>query len=116
MKVYGEELRRAAIGALERGSTQREVAMMLGVSVPTLARWRREHRQRGQVAPRARGHRRRAVDASGEAQLLSLLQEWPDATLEQHLTRYRQTTGHTLSRASLARAIVRLGWTRKKRV
>ena len=121
MKVYGQELRELALAALERGEKRHLVAQMFGMSVPTLDRWRREQRQRGQVAPRARGHKRCAFGASDSAEhevLKELLNQAPDATLEQHLQAWRTKTGHRqgASRASLARAVERLGWTRKKRV
>jgi transposase len=115
MKVYGSELRQAALRALEAGQKRQAVALMLGVSVPTLDRWRREHRQSGQVAPRPRGHKRCAFGTRESELLQELLRQAPDATLEQHLQAWRAQTGQSASRASLARAIVRLGWTRKKR-
>src|SRR5688500_8965903 len=87
---------------------------MLSVSVPTLDRWRREHRQSGQVAPCPRGHKRCAFGTQESQLLQALLRQAPDATLEQHLQAWRAQSGQNASRASLARAIVRLGWTRKK--
>jgi len=125
MKVYGQELRELALAALERGEKRHLVAQMFGMSVPTLDRWRREQRQRGQAAPRARGHKRCAFgasDSAGHEVLKELLNQAPDATLEEHLRAWRAKTGHSpghsqgASRASLARAVERLGWTRKKRV
>jgi len=118
MKVYGSELRQAALAALEGGQKRGLVGLMFGVSVPTLDRWRREQRQRGQVAPRPRGHLRSAFGAAESAEravLKGLLEEAPDATLQEHLERWHICTGHKASRASLARAITGLGWTRKKR-
>ena len=118
MKIYGSELRQAALSALESGQKRQLVALMFGVSVPTLDRWRREQRQNGQIAPRPRGHLRSVFGPpeSQERQVLkSLLEEAPDATLQEHLERWQTDTGQRASRASLARAVTRLGWTRKKR-
>ena len=116
MKIYGPELRQSALAALERGEKRRSVSLMLEVSVPTLDRWRRQQRQSGQVAPRPRGHLRCAFEAKESAVLEELLHQTPDATLEAHLEEFGRVTGHSASRASLARAVKRLGWTRKKRV
>ena len=116
MKIYGSELRQAALRAVESGSKRRVVATMFGVSVPTLDRWGREHRQSGQVAARPRGHLRRALGPEAQAILEALLHKRADATVDAHLEAFRVQTGQSASRSSLARAIVRLGWTRKKRV
>ena len=119
MKIYGGELRQAALAALAKGQQRQLVALMLGVSVPTLDRWRREQRRSGQVAPRPRGHLRSAFGSAESAEravLKSLLEAKPDATLQEHLEGWQVLTGQRASRASLARAITRLDWTRKKRV
>jgi transposase-like protein len=89
---------------------------MLEVSVSTLDRWRRQSRRSGQVAPRSRGHLRCAFGSAEQEHLLTLLRQTPDATIDQLLHAWRETTTRPASRASLARAIVRLNWTRKKRV
>ena len=118
MRIYGSELRQAALAALEKGQTRRVVSLLFGVSIPTLDRWKRQQHQSGQIAPRPRGHLRSAFGPSGstERQVLeALLKESPDATLQQLLEEWQKRTGQSASRASLARAITHLGWTRKKR-
>lgn len=116
MKIYGEELRGVALRALEAGQRRSEVAQTLGVSVPTLDRWRREFRQSGQEAPRARGHKKSAFSPEDLPRLKAWVQAAPDSTLLDHLACWQKQSGQSASYSSLRRALVRLGWSCKKRV
>jgi len=55
------------------------------------------------------------LQGAEEEQLLALVQEHPDATLDEHLRLWQEAERPRVSRATLGRAILRLGWTRKKR-
>jgi transposase len=116
MKIYGQELRQVALRALESGQRRREVSEMLGVSVPTLDRWRREFRLQGQDASRPRGHKRSVFAPDDLAALRSVVEAAPDDTLLEHLARWQEHSGQSASYSSLRRALVRLGWSFKKRV
>lgn len=116
MKIYGRELRQVALRALEEGQRRRQVSEMLGVSVPTLDRWRREYRLQGQEAARPRGHKRCAFSRDDLPRLKSLVEAAPDAPLDQHLAQWQHQSGQSASYSSLRRALVRLGWSFKKRV
>lgn len=114
MKIYGGELRQVALRALEKGQKRREVAQMLGVSIPTLDRWRRESREQGQECARPRGHKRRAISPEQWPQLKQLVQDHPDATLWQHLAAWESQTGQKASVSSLRRTLKHLNWSFKK--
>lgn len=116
VKIYGQELRQVALRALERGKTRREVSALLCVSIPTLDRWRHQYRHHQQDAPRARGHNPCAFSAPDLDTLKQLVQEHPDATLDQHVALWNAHTGRTTSRSSVNRALDRLNWSYKKRV
>ena len=125
MKFHSTEVRQLALCALERGESRRSVAAMFAMPLSTLDRWWGEFRHLGKRAPLPRGHRRAAFSGADLARLESQLRACPDATLEQQAANWRQTTGQQASRASLHRALKRLGppgpngpmgWTRKKRV
>ena len=116
MKIYGPELRSVALRALESGQRRREVAQTLGVSVPTLDRWRREFREDGQEAPRPRGHKRRVISVEQLPLLKSQVQAAPDSTVADHVRTWTQHSGQSVSDSSLRRALKQLGWSFKKRV
>lgn len=116
MRIYGTELRCVALRALESGGRRREVAQTLGVSIPTLDRWRREFRQGGQEAPRPRGHKKRAFSSEQLLLLKSVVQASPDATVKEHLRTWRERSGQGASDSSVRRALKQLGWSFKKRV
>ena len=114
MKIHSKEVRQLALRALERGERRAQISRMLCVPVPTLDRWWREFRRNGQDAPWPRGHLKAAFGAEELPALAAQLRQSPDATLDRHLEQWRHQTGRTASRSSLKRALVKLGWTRKK--
>jgi len=116
MKIHSAEVRHLALAALERGEKRTAVSGMLEVPVGTLDRWRREFRRTGKKAPAARGHKRAAFSAADLPRLEAQLRVCPDATLQQQVVTWRQSTGQSASRSSLQRAVQVLGWSRKKRV
>lgn len=109
-------MRRAALRALESGKGRREVAQTLGVSIPTLDRWRREFRQGGREAPRPRVHKRKAISPEQWPRLKSVVQAAPDSTAKDHLRLWQEQSGQSVSNSSLRRALKQLGWSCKKRV
>lgn len=115
MKIHSKEVRQLALRALERGERRAEVSRMLCVPVPTLDRWRHEFRRSGQEAPLPRGHLQAAFGAGELLLLEAQLRQSPDATLDRQVEQWCHRTGRASSRSSLKRALVKLGWTRKKR-
>ena len=115
MTAYSKDLRIRVLDALDRGMPRADVISLVGVSSPTITRWRRRRRETGGLSPSPRpgppGPKRAALRAG----LLPQLQAHPDATLEQHCTWWEQAHGVRVSPATMSRAITRdLGWPRKK--
>jgi transposase len=115
MKAYSKDLRIRVLDALDRGTPRADVVRLLGVSSPTITRWRRRRRETGSLAASPRpgppGPKRAALRAG----LLPQLAAHPDATLEQHCTRWEAARGVRVSPATMSRAITRdLGWPRKR--
>lgn len=117
MRAYSLDLRQRVLAALERGMSRAEAVTTFGVSLSTIKRWVARQRSGISLVP---GHSPGRSLALGDAELSTLqtrLQAAPDATLDAHL--HWWNTLHPqrpISRATLDRAITRLGWSRKKRV
>jgi transposase len=92
------------------------VAALYGVHRSTLWRWREQLScGHGLEAGHSPGGPRK-IDVAQHPALAAQLGAASDATLEEHMVLWHQQQGQLVSRATMARAIVRVGWTRKKRV
>jgi transposase len=115
MKAYSRDLRERILAAVDAGEAHHRVAARFHVSRATVTRLVRLRRATGDLAPRPRlgqpARRGAALDAG-------LRPQWPphpDATLAEHCAAWEQATGQAVSPSTIRRALVRLGWTRKKR-
>ncbi len=92
------------------------VAAAHGVHRSTVWRWH-DQLSSGQGFEPGRGPGGpRKIGVEHHPLLEAQLRAHPDATLEEHRLLWQQQQGPCVSRATMARAITRLGWTRKKRV
>jgi transposase len=115
MKPYSEDLRERVVAAVERGTKRSEVVATFAVSLPTLKRWLKQRRGRGDLAPKPiPGPPAIKRDALLDA-LPARLAEQADATLEAHCSWWHETSEVEVSTATMSRAITALEWTRKKR-
>ena len=108
-------VRRKVLGALGRGVPRSEVVSTFGVSESSVRRWRRREEAGSGLEAVTPPGRPRSIDRQGRQELWAQLERKPDATVAEHARLYNQSHGTSLSPRTLARAIVRLGWTRKKR-
>jgi len=116
MKPYSKDLRLKALGAVDRGMNRGEVASVFSVSLPSIKRWLKMRRERGDVEARP--------IPGPEAKKGAMLAEWlpahlesnPDLTLEEHCEAFEEACGVSVSRATMCRAIPLLagGWPLKK--
>jgi transposase len=116
MNVLSMDLRRRIVAAYERNEgTYAELAQRFGVGEATVSRLLRRQRERGHLEPEAPGGGfppRIADDLLPD--LVRLVAENPDATLDILVERWVKKFGGELSRSSLLRALERAGVTRKK--
>lgn len=113
MKPYSEDLRERVVAAVAIGTRRDEVASTFRVSLPTIKRWLRQYRETRSLAPKPIPG---PVAVKGDALVAALparLAEHADATLDDHCTWWEETTGTTVSTATMSRAIAALAWTRK---
>ena len=118
MKPYSKDLRLKVLNAVDRGMDREEVAGVFGVSLPSIKRWLKMRRERGDVE---------ALAIPGPpARKGAMLAEWlpsqlavnPDLTLDEHCKAFEDAFGVGVSRATMCRRIARLpgGWPLKKSV
>jgi transposase len=115
MRAYSVDLRERVVAAIERGMSRGEAVTTFAVSLSSIKRWLAKERSGQALTPgRSPGRPRRL--GSNELELLRIrLQAAPDATLDAHTAWWNeQYSEQAVARATLDRAITRLGWSRKK--
>jgi transposase len=115
MKAYSQDLRQRVLRAIDQGKSQAEVAETFAISTATIKRYLKARRERGQVLPKQIPGRPNIKGAALQAGLLEQLETNPDVTREQHCQMWEERTGIKVSTASISRAQMALGWTRKKK-
>ena len=115
MKAYSQDLRHRVLRAIDGGQSQAEVAETFAVSVATIKRYLKQRRETGQVVPKAIPGRPAKKGAVLQVHLRAQLEAHPDATREEHCRLFKAEHGIEVSTASISRARMVLGWTRKKR-
>jgi len=112
MNPYSMDLRERVVRACDEGlGTRKAIAERFGVSTAWIRRLLQRRRQTGSIAARPHGGGRRAKFAGKRLdRLKQLVQEDPDATLEELLAR----SGVDASLMAVHRALERLGCRRKK--
>ena len=116
MAISTADVRSRALGALIGGMKAGVVAALYGVNRSTLWRWHAQLCSGQGLEP---GHSPGGPRKIGVEQHVTLevqLRAHSDATLEEHAALWHQQQRQRVSRATMARAITRVGWTRKKRV
>jgi transposase len=97
-QALSHDLRVRVLAAVAAGMSHRAAGQRFGVSAASVSRWRAREREQGDARPKALGGDRRSqhIEAHGE-QILALLAEAPDHTLEE-------------LRAALAERGIRVGY------
>ena len=79
-RAYSMDLRQRVVADCDKGMGSTEVARKYSVSPAWVRRLKQHRRERGDLKPRPRGHRRRQFDRE---QLAKLVEQQPDATLRE---------------------------------
>jgi transposase len=111
-KSFSGDLRERVIEAVQAGASRREAAELFEISASSAVRWVQRWRDSGSSAPKPRGGSTSRLDKHA-AQILALVSEQPDLTLEEVLValRKRRIRG---SRSALWRFLDRHSITVKK--
>src|SRR6266852_5118243 len=115
MKAYSQDLRERVVRAVDQGKPRDEVANLFHVSPSTIKRYLRQRRDQGHVRPKMIPGRPPTKRASLQAKLHAKLEDYPDATLQEHCEMWEARGGIKVSLSTMSRAIEFLGWTRKKK-
>lgn len=113
MKSYSLDLRKRVVEAVQSGKSRREVVETFSVSLTTLKRWLVLD-ARGDLAPKPEPGTRPRIGPDLEPALRAQVEAHPDFILDEHVELWAHSQGQSLSRATMARALIRLGYTRKK--
>jgi len=114
MRPYPPDLRERILHAVDQGKPRAEVIRVFGVSRASIKRYLKQRRETGSLLPKPIPGRPPKKLGLLRAKLQTQLEEYPDATLEEHCQRWEAQEGIKVSTATMSRAIQRLGWTRNK--
>jgi transposase len=114
MRPYSNDLRECVAAAVDHHEgSLRQIARRFRIGLSTLVRWLGRRHETGSLAPKPhRGGRPQAVDAAHAEVLRDLVEQQPDATLDELNARL----GLGCSRMAIFRALLRWRISRKKKV
>ena len=114
MKAYSTDLRERVLAAHARGLSRHELFELFQVSQGSITRWLRQQRVSDDLTPHTPPGRARSIPLEQEAALRRQLEAAPDALLAAHAAQSTADHGTSVSTWTMARAIRRIGWSRKK--
>ncbi len=114
-KSLSVDLRERLVSVVEGGMTRRSAAKRFGVAASTAIKWVDQWRRTGNMEPRPRGGDRRSerIEAHAE-EVLALIEETPDLTLEELAGHLDQMHGLRVAQSTVWRLLDRHGMTFKK--
>ena len=110
MKAYSIDLRERVLRDLDGGMKTSAVARKYSVSPAWVRRLKQRRAATGEIAPRQQRHGKATAWVAHTAAIREAVRQAPDATLDE----FRDRFNLPMSRATLARALLVLGLTRKK--
>ena len=108
------QVRRVIVRLRQEGRTYDEIAELVGVGSATVNRILRRYRETGSLDPLAPGGGNPSPLRRIERKFKALVSAMPDATVAEMATALRKAEKLATSRSSVQRALVRLGYSRKK--
>jgi transposase len=114
--AYSLDLRERAVALLDEGASSPEVAELLGVSESWARKMRLRRDRLGHLRPSVPPGKERVLTKDDESVLRSLVDERPDATLEEYVEMAAKRLKVRVSISTMSRRLIELGLTRKKRL
>ncbi len=110
------ELRAVIVRLRQEGRTYSEIARLTDLGIATVNRILRLHRETGSLEPKAPGGGNLSpIRGKVEEGLRALVAQMPDATVAELAEALARAEKLATSRPSVQRALVRMGYSRKKR-
>lgn len=109
MRAYSIDLRERIVRAVDGGMSKAEAARVYDVGLSTVKRYVKQRAEQGHLRPKPLPGRAREIGAGDEAALRAQVAADPDATLDAHRRRWAEAGGAAVSRATMGRALARLG-------
>lgn len=116
MRAYSVDLRQKILRATDAGMSVSEAARLFDVSHSTIERYKALRRDQGNLVSKPHPGRPAAIRGTDLDALRVQVSDHPDATLEEHSILWEQSHGVRFSISTIARALDRLGMTRKKKM
>ena len=108
------QVRRVILRLRQEGRTYDEIAELVGLGTATVNRILRRYRETGSLEPLTPGGGNPSPLRQVESKLKALVSALPDATVAEMAVALRKAEKLATSRSSVQRALVRLGYSRKK--
>ena len=103
MRAYSLDLRQRVLEALESGQTQPVVAERFSISLSSVQRYARLHREQGHLCCKPSPGKARSISDEQAPELEALVLSRTDWTLESLCEAWQQRTGRRLSTSALHR-------------
>jgi transposase len=114
MSGYSVDLRTRIVSAVESGMSKARAARTFSVSLSSVKRYVSKAKRGESPAPKKRPGSTPKLDEKPRNLLAADLEERPYLTLQERCEYIKLTTGLSVSRSTMCRAIARIGPTRKK--
>jgi transposase len=115
MRPYPLPLRQQIVRAVQDGTPKAVVAREYQIALSTVKRYVRQRERSGDLAPRPIPGRSPQIRPLDHPALEAQLAAHPAATLAEHCTHWERSRRAAVSSGTMARAIARLGYVRKRR-
>ncbi|SRR5579884_4467071 len=115
MRAYSQDLRERVLRAVDEGKPRKQIIELFQVSRATIKRYLKQRRETGTLQPRPIPGRPASKGALLRAHVSELIQERPDARLEDYCQMWESQHGIQVSASTMSRAIRQANYTRKKR-
>ena len=116
IEPYSLDLRERAVALLDEGASSPEVAETLGVSDSWVRKMRLRRDRLGHLKPGSPPGKERILKKEDEVELCLVVDDQPDATLEELVELVAKRLKVRVSISTLSRRLIELGLTRKKRL
>ena len=114
MKSYSLDLRERIVVSRQEGKSLKWIAATFQVSISSVKRYVGRYAATGSAAATQQRYKQAQIRGEYEQLLAAQVARMADATLEAHVEEWERTTGMRVSRATMCRALRRIGQSRKK--